>query len=58
MSKQIFKRKYCDEELADVERDVSEAFDSTFNPIIETIPLNEGMRVGIFEITVTWTPDE
>ena len=54
---EIFKQSYSGESLCDVERDVSEAFDSTFNPEAKQIPMDDGMHQGTFTVTITWEED-
>lgn len=55
---EIFKQEYCDESLCDVNRDISEAFDPSFNNIINAIPTNpDGFKPGKFIITITWEDD-
>ncbi len=51
----LFKKEYCDEELYDVERDVSECFDLDFNPKVKDIPVGEdGFTEGTYTITIEW----
>ena len=52
--KELYKNTYCDESLADVDRDVSEAFDSDFNPNMKDIPENK----GTYTVTITWELDD
>lgn len=55
----IFSKEYAGEELNDVERDVSEAFDPQMNHRVIDIPINDAeMQTGMFTITITWEPDE
>lgn len=57
--KLVFKKKYSDEELCDLGRDIHEAFDERFNPAVAGIPCDEhNFRTGQFTVTVTWSPDE
>lgn len=54
----IFQKKYDGESIYDVGRDVSEAFDSDFNPIMDTLPTDEhGFTKGTFVVTVQWLPE-
>jgi hypothetical protein len=54
----IFQKHYDGESIVDVSRDVWEAFDADFNPVMATIPLNEwGMHQGRFRVTIEWEPD-
>ena len=51
----IFTKEYNGEELADVDRDVSEAFDPEFNHRVIDIPKDSGeMLKGHFTVTITW----
>lgn len=54
--KTVFDKTYSAEELADVDRDICEAFED--NPVVEQIPTDEhGFHKGSFRVTITWTPD-
>jgi len=54
-----FEKDYDGESIYDVYRDVSEAFDSRYNPILETIPTDEHyIQTGTFKVLITWSPDE
>jgi len=54
----IFKKEYDDESLYDLDRDVSEAIDSDFNPKLEAISTDEhGFRLGKFTITIEWSEE-
>lgn len=56
MSKVIFQKKYVGfESLYDIERDISEAFDTDFNPAAKDIP---GEFQGTIQVTMTYTPEE
>lgn len=56
---ELFKKKYDGESICDVDRDVSEAFSSVMNPLMEQVPDDEhGMSQGTFTVTITWTPPE
>lgn len=37
----LFHKEYCGEEICDVDRDVSEAFDSRMTPAIEKVAVDE-----------------
>ena len=59
MSKLLFNKIYCSEELYDVERDVSEAFDENFNVLMKDIPTDEhGFHDGTFTINITYDKGE
>ena len=52
----IFTQKYDSESIVDLDRDITESFDSVFNPIMKEIPKDEyGFHIGTFTVTVTWT---
>lgn len=54
----IFQKHYNGESIVDVSRDVWEAFDADFNPVISTIPLNQwNMHQGTFRVTIEWEPN-
>jgi len=53
----ILTKEYSGEELHDVERDVSEAFDPDFNHRVIDIPQDDAeMQTGTFTVTITWEP--
>jgi hypothetical protein len=54
MSKVIFNKEYDNEELADIERDVSAAFDPVFNPSILAITNGTEIQPGTFTVTIKW----
>lgn len=55
----IFKQTYSGESLCDVDRDVSEAFSSDYNPRAGLIPVDEhGFQRGTFTVTIEWEDDE
>lgn len=55
---EIFNKTYCAEELADLNRDIYECFDPTFNPIVAPIPKDEyGFDKGAFVVRVEWIAD-
>ena len=52
---EIFTKEYSDEELYDVERDVSEALQEEYNPIVAGIPTDkDGFRTGTFVVSIEW----
>lgn len=58
-SRVLLDKKYTSEELCDVYRDVSEAFDERFTPAAKGIPtIEHGFHAGTFKVTITWSPDE
>ena len=58
--KNIFSKVYHGgEDLFDLSRDVSEALDSRFNPVISEIPKDRyDFLTGRFTITIHWEKDE
>lgn len=57
--KTIFDKVYDGESLCDVERDVSECFNETYNEAVKEIPVDEyGFQTGAFRIQVIWIPPE
>lgn len=53
----LLKKRYSSEELADLSRDLHEAFDPRFTPQAAGIPKDEhGFDEGSFLVIVTWTP--
>ena len=55
----IFDKNYDSESICDAIRDVSEAFDGRFNPIVSCIPVDEhGFQKGTFDVIITWNPGE
>ena len=54
----IFSKEYYGEELCDVDRDVSEAFDPTFNHRVIDIPVDEHeLPTGRFTVTIVYDPE-
>ena len=52
---EIFTKEYSDEELYDVERDVMEALQEEYNPIVAGIPKDkDGFRTGTFVVNIEW----
>ena len=55
----LFDEKYDGESIVDVERDVLEAFDTDFNPLLLNIPQDEhGFCKGTFKVTVEWSLED
>jgi hypothetical protein len=51
----IYEQDYTKESLADVERDVREAFDLRFNEVLELLPVDgDGFLEGVFTVTINW----
>lgn len=57
MSKIIFQQSYDGESLYDLERDMSEAVDPKYNPLVKYIPTDEGIPQGIFRVIIEWVPE-
>lgn len=54
--KTVFEKTYSAEELADVDRDICEAWD---NPAVADIPTDEhGFQEGSFKVTIVWMPED
>ena len=52
MSKIIFNKDYCGfEDICDLDRDISEAFDRDFNPEMKNIPLE---FMGTMRVTIEY----
>lgn len=55
-SVRVFEKSYSGEELSDVERDISEAFED--NPAMEVVPVDEyNLHKGTFKVSITWEPE-
>jgi len=53
----IFEKQYDGESIVDVSRDVTEAFDTRFNPIVESITCDKyGFTQGNYTVTIIWEP--
>lgn len=58
MSKTIFQKDYDGESICDLSRDISEAFDERFNPLVADIPeIEHGFHAGTFKVTIEWTKE-
>ena len=56
MTKEIFSQTYDGETIADVQRDIMEAFDPRYNNEVEDIPVDEyGFQKGRFTVTIEWS---
>jgi len=57
-NKVLLNKTYSGEELSDVDRDVSEAFDGDLTPDANDIPVDEhGFATGVFSVRITWSPE-
>ncbi len=55
----IFSKKYSDEALYDLHRDISESLMDEFNPIVKDIPKDKySFRKGTFKVVIEWSDDE
>ena len=55
----IFQQEYDGESIYDLDRDVSEALQGDYNPIIDGLPVDEnGIQLGTFKVTITWELDD
>lgn len=55
----IFEKDYSSEELCDLSRDIHEAFDEKFNPIVADIPKDEyNFHKGNFTVLIFWENDK
>ncbi len=55
----IFEKEYDGESIYDVQRDVIEAFDARFNPMVKDIPQGEyGFQLGTFIVRIEWSKEE
>ena len=51
----LFEKKYDGESMADIGRDVYEAFNKDFNPLVENIPQDvHGFPQGEFIVSIEW----
>jgi hypothetical protein len=54
----IFSKVYDGESLYDLSRDISEAFNPIFNPVVAIVPSDEhGIQQGEFKVTIEWVPE-
>ena len=55
----LFQKEYLEEELCDLERDVTEALQGDYNALMHTIPFDRfGSMKGVFKVTIEWEDDE
>lgn len=59
MSITILHKQYSSEDLADLDRDISECIDPVFNPAAAKLPEPDeyGFQPGTFTVTVEWHAD-
>ena len=50
----IFEKRYSEETLCDLERDILEAISEDYNLIMKKVPSDE----GVFKVIITWTSGE
>jgi hypothetical protein len=54
----IFEKEYDGESIVDMGRDVHEAFEERFNPIMNQVPCDEhGIYTGTFKVTIQWVEE-
>jgi hypothetical protein len=58
--RRIFFKEYSSEELCDLERDMSEAFDPRFNPknITQLETDEHGFHKGTFRVSIVWRSED
>ena len=55
----VFDKSYDGESIVDVGRDVYEAFDESFNPVVKDIPQDRhGISSGIFRVIIGWCEND
>lgn len=54
----VFEKEYDGESIVDVYRDVGEAFDEKYNPVVKHIPQDGHFPKGIFKVSIVWSNDE
>jgi hypothetical protein len=51
----ILEKQYDGHSIVDMSRDIYEAFDDRFNPVISEVPIDKhGFQIGTFTVTITW----
>lgn len=51
----IFEKEYDGESLIDIERDLEEAFNPRFNPLVNYVPVDQyGFHKGTFKMIIEW----
>lgn len=51
----VFLQTYDGESLYDLSRDIGEAFEEAYNPIMKSIPVDEhGFQKGSFTVSILW----
>lgn len=54
----LFEKDYDGKNLYDLKRDIAEAFEVKFNPLIKDVPIDQhGFPMGKFTVTVTWSKE-
>jgi hypothetical protein len=54
---ELLNKEYDGESLSDINRDVTECFDTRFSPDVIEIPVDEhNLPKGIFKVVITWVP--
>lgn len=56
---EIFRKEYGGDDINDLERDVSEAFDADYNQAAKVMTYDEhGFIKGKLVVTITWVPED
>lgn len=54
----LFQKEYDGESIVDLERDISECLEGSFNALAYAIPVDEhGFHKGNFKVIVEWEPE-
>lgn len=54
----LLDKTYDGESIADIDRDVYEAFDGDYTPNAKDIPMDENnIPQGVFTVCITWSPE-
>lgn len=55
----LFEKRYDAESLYDLSRDIAEALEEDYNPILKTLPKDRhGFICGEFKVTIEWYGDD
>lgn len=55
---EVFKKEYDGESIVDLGRDIYEALDTAFNPVIDLIPVDSyGFQKGTFTVAIVWSEE-
>ena len=54
----VFKKEYSGESIVDLDRDIAEAIDAAFNPVMDRIPVDAyGFQKGTFTVSIVWSEE-